>query len=282
MTTKVTGALQEDGTKGADIASASTLVVGTDGSYFDITGTTGITGFTVDAGRTFTLQFDGIVTLTNGASLVLSGAANFTTAAGDRLTFTAVAADTVVQVGHSLVSGGSPVATGGGNWELVSTQTASADASIDWTGLSNPATYAIVVNAHTPSNDGPNIICRIGDSGGFKSATYAHGRSTNSTTGGTAGSYASQASGSGMILASGTGTDTGENWSGIIFASLSSAEYSYFYGNYCAGTTVAGTYHWGSFGGTYSGVITPDRLQITQSSGNVQTGQFTLYRITTA
>ena len=110
-TTKVTGALQEDGTKGADIASAGTLAVGTDGSYFDITGTTGITGFTVDAGRTFTLQFDGIVTLTNGASLVLSGAANFTTAAGDRLTFTAVAADTVVQVGHSLVSGGSPVAS---------------------------------------------------------------------------------------------------------------------------------------------------------------------------
>jgi hypothetical protein len=111
-TTKVSGAMQESGTKGADIASAATLVVGTDGSYFDITGTTGITGFTVDAGRTFTLQFDGIVTITNGASLVLSGAANFTTEAGDRLTFVAVAADTVVQIGHSLVDGGSPVAVG--------------------------------------------------------------------------------------------------------------------------------------------------------------------------
>ena len=98
------------GAKGADIASASTVVVGTDGGYFDITGTTGIsTQFTVAAGRTFTLQFDGAVIITDNAAITLAGAANFTTAAGDILTFTAVAANTVVQTGYSLVDGGSPV-----------------------------------------------------------------------------------------------------------------------------------------------------------------------------
>ena len=113
--TKVSSPMIESGTKGADIASAATVVIGTDGSYFDITGTTGIsTQFTVDAGRRFTLQFDGIVTITDNAAITLAGAANFTTAAGDILSFVAVAANTVVQTGYSLVDGGSPVAPAGG------------------------------------------------------------------------------------------------------------------------------------------------------------------------
>ena len=90
------------GNKGADIASATTVVIGTDGDRFDITGTTTITGFTVAIGRQFTLQFDGAVLLTNGASLVLPGAANITTSAGDRFTFVATAADTVECISMAL------------------------------------------------------------------------------------------------------------------------------------------------------------------------------------
>jgi len=108
------GSLFASGGKGADIASAATVVIGTDGSYFDITGTTGIsTQFTVAAGRRFTLQFDGAVTITDNAAITLSGAANFTTAAGDILSFVATAANTVVQTGYSLVDGGSPAGGGG-------------------------------------------------------------------------------------------------------------------------------------------------------------------------
>ena len=44
--------------KGADIASASPLVIG-DGDYFDVTGTTGFAAMTVAANRHFFLQFDG-------------------------------------------------------------------------------------------------------------------------------------------------------------------------------------------------------------------------------
>ncbi len=80
--------------KGADIVSASPLVIGTDGSYFDVTDTTGFSQMTVTAGRWFILQFDDVLTMTDGANLDLGGA-NVVTAAGDRGLFFAVAADTV-------------------------------------------------------------------------------------------------------------------------------------------------------------------------------------------
>ena len=79
--------------KGADIASASPLVLGTDGNYFDVTGTTGFSQITCTAGTLFMLQFDGALTMTDGASLDLAGA-NITTVAGDRGLFFATAANT--------------------------------------------------------------------------------------------------------------------------------------------------------------------------------------------
>jgi len=101
-----------EGTKGTDIVSAGTMVIGTDGGYFDITGTTGISTMTVAAGRVFTLQFDAVVTLTHSSTLYLSGAANFTTEANDHMTFISVAANDVRQIGTGLKDGGSPVAGG--------------------------------------------------------------------------------------------------------------------------------------------------------------------------
>lgn len=73
--------------KGADLASASTVNIGgaTDGNQIDITGTTTITAFdTVAAGILRWLTFDGALTLTHHAtSLILPTGANITTAAGD-------------------------------------------------------------------------------------------------------------------------------------------------------------------------------------------------------
>lgn len=86
-------------TKGADLASASTLVVGTDGNFFDVTGTTTITGMTVAAGALFVLQFDGALTLTDGASLEL-GSESIAAAAGDHALFYATAANTVTLLAY--------------------------------------------------------------------------------------------------------------------------------------------------------------------------------------
>jgi len=82
--------------KGADIVSAATLVLGTDGNMFDVTGSTGpITAITVPAGMLFMLQFDSTPTLTHGASLVLPNATSITAVAGMKAICFATAANTV-------------------------------------------------------------------------------------------------------------------------------------------------------------------------------------------
>lgn len=73
--------------QGASVASAATVDLGaiTDGNYVHITGTTTITSFgTVAAGISRIVVFDGALTLTHDAAkIIIPGAANITTAAGD-------------------------------------------------------------------------------------------------------------------------------------------------------------------------------------------------------
>jgi len=72
--------------RGTDIASASTLSLPAGGGgVFNVTGTTGVTGISsAQGGRCVKLRFAGALTIThNGTSLILPGAANITTVAGD-------------------------------------------------------------------------------------------------------------------------------------------------------------------------------------------------------
>ena len=75
--------------KGADVASAAALPIIDDGNYFDVTGTTTVTSIaTVGVGAVIKLHFDGALILTyNATSLILPGAANITTVAGDMAEF---------------------------------------------------------------------------------------------------------------------------------------------------------------------------------------------------
>ena len=75
--------------KGADIASAATLTPGTDGNYFHVTGTVGITTIaSLQAGAVMEFEFDAALTIThNATSLILQGGVNLTTAAGDIVAF---------------------------------------------------------------------------------------------------------------------------------------------------------------------------------------------------
>jgi len=93
--------------KGADIASATALVLGNDGNTFDVTGTTTITSITTKlVGTIVTLHFDAILTLTHDAAdLILPGGANITTAAGDEFTFTEYATGDWRCIGYVLASG---------------------------------------------------------------------------------------------------------------------------------------------------------------------------------
>jgi len=93
-------------TQGADIASASTINLTTaTGNIVDVTGTTTITAITLAQGYWRVVRFTGILTLTNGASLVLPTAANITTAAGDYALFAGYASSVVRCVGYWPTSG---------------------------------------------------------------------------------------------------------------------------------------------------------------------------------
>lgn len=123
--------------KGADIASASALSLGTDGNFFDVTGTTTITSIsTKPAGTVIYLQFDGALTLTqNATSLILLGATNYATGAGDVFAF---------------------ISEGGGNWrELWRRPVANA---VSTRFLSGVGTWLTPSSGSTVTRDGAQVL----------------------------------------------------------------------------------------------------------------------------
>lgn len=91
---------------GSDVASASTINLDTaTGDCVTVTGTTTITAITLAEGKEATIRFNGTLTLTHGASLVLPGAANITTAAGDMAVFRGYSAGVVRCVHYQRASG---------------------------------------------------------------------------------------------------------------------------------------------------------------------------------
>lgn len=94
------------GVQGASIASAATVNLDTStGDYVHITGTTTITAITLAQGRVRTVVFDGVLTLTNGASLILPSGANIITAAGDTAILRGEAAGVVRCIAYVPASG---------------------------------------------------------------------------------------------------------------------------------------------------------------------------------
>lgn len=75
--------------QGADIASATSLILGDDGNFFNVTGTTTIDGIGLKGiGTVVILKFSGALTLTNdGVTFDLPASGNITTVAGDRAMF---------------------------------------------------------------------------------------------------------------------------------------------------------------------------------------------------
>jgi hypothetical protein len=97
-------------TQGADVASATTTNLDTaTGDYTNITGTTTITGITLSQGRQATIQFSGVLTLTNGASLILPGGSSIVTAAGDTAILRGEASGVVRCISYTRATGFAPV-----------------------------------------------------------------------------------------------------------------------------------------------------------------------------
>ncbi|MEH6435776.1 hypothetical protein [Massilia sp. DD77] len=126
--------------KGADIASAATINLTTaTGNLVHVTGTTGITAITIPVGAERELIFDGALTLTHSAALLLPGAANIATQAGDRATVRGDAAGAIVT--HYQRADGKALAVDGQTHTLLGTAVvASPVAQIDFLNIFT-ATY---------------------------------------------------------------------------------------------------------------------------------------------
>ena len=173
-------------TKGGDIASASPLVIDVDGNYFDVTGTTNFAAMTVEAGNFFMLQFDGALTITHGSGIELPGAANLTTATGDRLICYATAANTV-----EVMSVETEAAASGGSRTLVQTLTPSGASTATLTTASLfDGTYdriEINVDGWDTSGDNVDTYLTVSDDAGvsFESAGYRYHTQQNDDSGST-------------------------------------------------------------------------------------------------
>ena len=140
--------------KGGDIASASPTVIPDGNLYYDVTGTTGFSAFTVTAGRHFILQFDaGIVMTHHATNLDLPGEAPITTVAGDVAEFVATGTNTAQCINYTRADGTAIVAT-----NLTNTAITTADQS--WTG-SQRATTVTDNDGSFDLNLGQNFICTV-------------------------------------------------------------------------------------------------------------------------
>ena len=165
-------------TKGGDIASASPLVIDTDGKYFDVTGTTNFSAMTVEEGNFFMLQFDGALTITHGSGIELPGAANLTTATGDRLMCYATAANTVEVMSVELET-----AAESGGWTLGTRQATTSGTAFDSTSIPADTTMILIMFEGVSLSGGDVIYVQLGDSGGFETSGYVSAIQADDTSG---------------------------------------------------------------------------------------------------
>lgn len=126
--------------KSSDVASSATIDLDAiNGDFINITGTTAITAINLAEGHKRIVRFDGALTLTNGASLVLPGSANITTASGDFAIFVGDASSVVRCVSY-VRADGFPLAAsiGTASGKIPTVGTVSATESL--AGLSEQAT----------------------------------------------------------------------------------------------------------------------------------------------
>lgn len=268
-------------THGADIASATgagTLNLDTaTGDLVDVTGTTGITAITLAEGKTATVRFTGILTLTNGASLVLPGAMNITTVAGDVGIFRGYAAGVVRCVNFQPISSG-PTPSG---TKLASGSVSAATLDIVMTSYTAFANKLLVFDV-VPSTDATTLSMQVSTDGG---STYLAGTGYNDEMNfhDDNGSNLMQvATGTAQIRLSfvtnvGNGSNEGISGSVVMYNTTSSAKWPRF-GFETVWVSADGTPRFcqADGGGMYRAAQDTDAVRFAFSSGNI-VGSWTLY-----
>lgn len=225
-----------------DVASASTLDLDAQTAhYLRITGTTTVTAVTLADGQMRTAVANAAFQLTHGASLLLPGAANYTTAAGDILRFhgeaTGVVRVEIVPAGSMIPAVIAQATAEAGTdttprlWtaqrvaQAIAAQATSgltsgtavastSGTAIDFTSIPSGTKRIKVMLNGVSTNGTSNIIVRLGDSGGVETSGYVG--SNTSIVGTTSGSAALEASGFSIAYA----TAASSVWHGTLDLSL--------------------------------------------------------------
>lgn len=180
----LTGPLNE--AEGTAVASAGTVNLDTaTGNFLHITGTTAITVVTLAQGAERTVVFDGALTLTHSAGLILPSGANITTEAGDVAIFRGEGTGVTRCVVYQRANGSVLVPPQQG-LTITSPMTVSGS-SITVTGIPGTARRITVLFWRIPLNgSGGTITLQLGDSGGIETTGY-EGSNASFALGGTAG-----------------------------------------------------------------------------------------------
>lgn len=229
------------------IASATTTDLSTKTeNYLAVSGTTTITGLgTVSAGIIKVLKFDGALTFThNGTSLILPGAANITTAAGDIAIVRSEGSGNWRCLDFIRASG-LPVNS---SYQLISVNTPTAAANFDRLTdfTSSFSNYRIYLNGVTP-NGNDTLLMRLASAG---SADTGSNYITRVASAGTTSGTGTSITLTGTLLTSGS---SGKGASGYIdvcnandTARLKAVEWKL-----TSETSVAGTYGIDNYGSGY-------------------------------
>lgn len=241
----------------------------------------------------FTLSHAGRVTglssLTAGTIYYLSesaaGAITATEPSGDgEISKPVLVADTTTS-GILLTFRGTAVGTSTGDWELISSATASGSATISFTDLSSTyASYCIVITDLEPATDDVALILRTSTNNG---ASYDNGASdyawvgldcitsANTSFGDTADSEIEFMRDNGGSNALGNATNEGT--SGRIFIhDPSAAKYTRIEGSF-EFTNAVGAPGWCRVSGHRISTTAVDAVQLLMNSGNMDVGEFRLY-----
>jgi hypothetical protein len=240
---------------------------------------------TVAADRQFTLQFDGVLTMTHHATnLDLPGEANITTAAGDVATFQSTGSNTVQCINYTKADGTGVVAASGGGWVELQSITASATATVDLeTDIGSTYNeYMVKVSSAIPANDDVLLLVRLKVGGSYVTANYRqHITVGASSSAGYAGNVTQTAAMYGAYtlgIASGESADLTLHFANPDGTSEFKKMYQYGVvddrSDYTKMLFGVGSYT----GGT--GALTGIRFYM--SAGNIASGIFTLYGLTKA
>jgi hypothetical protein len=269
------------------IATAATVNLdNATGDYVELTGTTSVTAITLGNGQEKTCRCAGAFTLTNGASLILPGGANITTAAGDVFVVRGEPSGVVRVVNYSKASGESVVA-GGDGLVLLESQTAANDSSIDFsTGIdSTYDEYELHIIDLVPQTDAADVWMRVSTDGGssfISTNSYAtlgirQDTGAATTVGGAGGTAQNR-----MYLdhgLDGVGNAAGESFSTVVKLFNPAGTTNQFHVQNVATYRDPTDYAHVIRSNWYEATTAVDALRILMSTGNIVSGEFKLYGV---